>query len=147
MIHPAPTSKIDPRLARGTFLETLPATATKPEYVKLTFPNTRYELYLLPQSPVTTERGKRIIGTIHAQARRIDKVETGGRYVEPVFGRPRRVQGRVIAIDGERGEVVVHAGVPIHCKPTDHRQKATDFHEGDFVSFDVLDGASFRVGG
>ncbi|HZW09240.1 MAG TPA: hypothetical protein VFF69_04990 [Phycisphaerales bacterium] len=145
MIHPAPTTKIDPRLARGTFLGAVAATATKPASVKLAFPNTRYEMHLLPESGVATEPGKRIIGTIHAQARRIDRVETGGRYVEPVFGRPRRVQGRVVAVETESNEVVVHAGVPIHCRPTDPRQKATDFAEGDFVSFDVLEGATFRV--
>jgi len=144
MIHPAPTTKIDPRLARGTLVETVDATATRQAYVKLTYPNTRYVLHLLPETPVTTEPGRRIIGTIHAQARRIDRVETGGRYVEPVFGRPRRVQGRVVAVEPESNEVVVHAGVPIHCRPTDERQKATDFAEGDFVSFDVMDGASFR---
>jgi hypothetical protein len=143
MIHPAPTTKIDPKLARGTFLGAVAATATKPAYVTLTFPNTRYEMHLLPESPVATEPGKRILGTIHAQARRIDRVDTGGRYVEPVFGRPRRVQGRVVAIEGD--EVVVHAGVPIHCRPTDSRQKAADFAEGDFVSFDVMDGATFRL--
>jgi len=145
MIHPAPTTKIDPRLARGTFLGAVAATATKPASVKHAFPNTRYEMHLLPESGVATEPGKRIIGTIHAQARRIDRVETGGRYVEPVFGRPRRVQGRVVAVETESNEVVVHAGVPIHCRPTDPRQKATDFAEGDFVSFDVLEGATFRV--
>jgi hypothetical protein len=146
MIQPEPTTKIDPRLARGTFLGTVGATATKPEYIKLTFPNTRYEMHLLPESPVTTETGKRIVGTIHAQARRIDRVDTGGRYVEPVFGRPRRVQGRVVAVEPASNEVVVHAGVPIHCRPTDPRQKPTDFAEGDFVSFDVMEGASFSPG-
>lgn len=146
MIHPSPTTRIDPRFARGTFLGAVAATATKPAYVKLTFPNTRYEMHLIPEQPVTTEPGKRIVGTIHAQARRIDRVDTGGRYVEPVFGRPRRVQGRVVAVEPQAGEVVVHAGVPIHCRPTDPRQNAADFVEGDFVSFDVLDGASFRPG-
>lgn len=82
------------------------------------------------------------MGTIHAKAKRIDVVDTGGRYVEPVFGRPRRVQGTVIAAEGE--ELVVNAGVPIHCRPTDPRQKPSDFEVGDLVSFDVMEGAEFR---
>jgi len=62
--------------------------------------------------------------------------------VEPVAGRPRRVQGMVVGIDGDR--VVVDAGMPIHCRPTDARQKAADFQPGDFVSFDVHRGATFE---
>src|SRR5262245_7895790 len=98
MITPAPTSKIDPALARGTFVESVAATATKPAFVKIAFPNTNYEMHLLPAGPVNGEPGKRILGTIRAKARRIDVTETGGRFMEPVYGRPRRVQGTVIAI-------------------------------------------------
>ena len=47
----------------------------------------------------------------------------------------------VVGIEGDR--VVVDAGMPIHCRPTDARQKAGDFQPGDFVSFDVLRGATF----
>lgn len=142
MIHPAPTTKIDPRHARGVFAGHTPATATKPALVTITFPNTNYQLHLRPVGDVHAEEGKRIIGTIHAQARRIDLVGTGGRYVEPVYGRPRRVQGLIVAI--EANAVVVNAGVPIHCTPTAPGQKSSDFALGDFVSFDVLDGASFK---
>lgn len=143
MITPAPTTKIDPALARGVLVEVVPATATKPEFVKITFPNTSYEIHLLPTAPIATAPGKRIIGTIRAKCRRIDVVGTGGRYVEPVYGRPRRVQGSVIAIDQANNAVVVDATIPIHCTPTDPRQKATDFQPGQFVSFDVLEGATF----
>ncbi|MFN0134091.1 MAG: hypothetical protein ACKVW3_16375, partial [Phycisphaerales bacterium] len=107
MIFPAPTTKIDPRLARGTFLGLEPATATRPEHVKLSFHNTSYELHLVATAPVAVPVGKKAIGSIRAKARRIDTVDTGGRYVEPVFGRPRRVQGVVIA--AESGEVIVDA--------------------------------------
>jgi len=143
MITPAPTTVIDPSLARGTLTSVVPATATKPGYITVGFPNTSYDLHLLPTVPVKTPVGKKIMGTIHARARRIDEVKTGGRYVEPVFGRPRRVQGSVVAVDPTKNTVVVSAGVPFHCSPTDARQKAGDFVVGQFVSFDVLDGASF----
>jgi hypothetical protein len=141
MLTPAPTSKIDPMLARGVFEGEIPATATKPAMVTISFPNTSYQVHLVPTGPVHAEVGKRIIGVIRASARRIDEVKTGGRYVEPVYGRPRRVQGRVVGVEG--GAVVVDAGMPIHCTPTDPRQKPEQFQAGQFVSFDVLEGATF----
>jgi hypothetical protein len=141
MIEPAPTSKIDPRTARGTLVEVVPATATRPGRIAMGFPNTNYELHLLPTGPIRTPEGKRLIGIIRARAKRIDVVETGGRFVEPVYGRPRRVQGAVVAAEGNA--LVVDAGMPIHCEPTDPRQKAGDFQPGTLVAFDVLDGATF----
>jgi hypothetical protein len=144
MIAPHPTSKIDPVLARGTLLGVHAASATKPAHITFGVPNTNYELHLVPQGTIKAQVGKRLIGTIRAQARRIDVVQTGGQYVEPVYGRPRRVQGTVIAI--KDGALVVDAGVPIHCAPTDARQKAEQFSVGQFVSFDVMDGASMQEG-
>lgn len=143
MISPAPTSKIEPTMARGTLVENVSATATKAAIVKIAFPNTSYELHLLPTSPVLTEPGKRIVGTIRARCRRIDVVGTGGRYVEPVMGRPRRVQGSVVAVTHDA--VVVDAGMPIHCVPTESGQKPGDFAAGQLVSFDVLEGATFSA--
>jgi len=144
MIHPAPTDIIDPSLARGVYAGEVPATATRPATIKLTFHNTNYEMHLrssAEQSAQLPEIGKRVIGTIKAQARRIDTVGAGGQYLEPVYGRPRRVQGTVIAIKGDA--VVIQAGVPMHCTPTAPGQKASDFEIGDFVTCAVLDGASF----
>lgn len=143
MIHPAPTTRIDPTLARGELLEVVGATATLPGYIIFTIPNSSYRLHLIPTTPIAGEPGKRLIGTVHARARRIDIVKTGGRYVEPVFGRPRRVQGAVVATNAAANLVVVNAGLPIHITPTDARQKASEFEAGQFVSFDVLDGATF----
>lgn len=145
MITPSPTTKIDPKLARGTLGSAHEATATKPAYLVLDLPNTSYQLHLQPVGGLASvqgvEPGKRLIGTIVARARRVDVPGTGGRYVEPVAGRPRRVQGRVIAV--EQGRLVVDAGVPIHCELTDARQKPEQFPLGVIVSFDVLDGATF----
>lgn len=145
MITPAPTNKIDPKLCRGVFEKLLPATSTTPEHVVISILDTSYQMHLIPDGPVKGRAGHRIVGVVRAKARRIDVVKTGGRYVEPVFGRPRRVQGTVIAI--ESGNVVVNAGIPIWVEPTDARQKAADFEVGQFVSFDALDGASFTQQG
>lgn len=142
MIEPAPTTKIDPTLARAILIEDAPAGGG---IVKLGFSNTSYQTYLVADGPTGVTPGKRVVGVIAARAKRIDRVKTGGRYIEPTWGRPRRVQGRVIGVVD--GRVVVHAGMPIHCAPTDSRQQASDFAHGDFVSFDVLDGATFTPRG
>lgn len=141
MIHPEPTTPIAPTLARATLLEAGPVTAGKPEFIVLGFANTNYRMRLTPTAPIATQVGKRITGTIHAKAKRIDVVGTGGRFVDPVFGEPRRVQGRVITVQGP--EVLVHAGMPIGATPTDPRQSAGEFRVGQFVSFDIEPGVSF----
>ena len=143
MIHPAPTTKIDPTLARGVLLEIHPATGTKIGYIVVGFPNTSYQLHLIPKAPILTEPGRRITGIIRATARRIDLVNTGGKYIEPVYGHPRRVQGRVLLANNDTRLLVVDAAAPIHCTVTDVRQKPSQFPEGELVSFDVLDGATF----
>lgn len=117
-------------------------TAGLPDFIVLEFANTSYRLHLKPTAPIATPVGKRIIGTIEVPARKIDVVGTGGRYVEPVYGTPRRVQGTIVALT-ERA-IVVNAGMPIHCIPTERDQRPGDFELGQFVSFDVLPGASFR---
>jgi hypothetical protein len=143
MIHPAPTSQIAPGVARGVLAEFVAPTPTRPGYIVVEFPNTNYRMHLIPAGPITTPVGKRIIGTIRAAARRVDLVETGGRYVEPVYGRPRRVQGTVIGGDDHSRTIIVDAGMPIHCTMTDPRQVPSQFPRGALVSFDVLDGATF----
>ncbi len=125
-------------VARGTLAE------RHADRIVLALPGTDYRILLATAGAVTAEVGKRVRGVIRAQARRIDVVTTGGRYVEPVYGRPRRVQGAVLAIDSDSDTltVSVHDGAPIVVKP-DGRQRAGDFRAGQFVSMDVLPGATF----
>lgn len=142
MIPPSPTSIIDPTFARGTFAGEVAATATKPGFIKMSFAN-NYELHLLPSAPITAEVGKRLIGRISSEARRIDETKTGGRFVEPIYGRPRRIQGNIIAVNPKENTIVVNAGMPIYVTPIDPRQKASDFTIGQFVGFDVPAGSTF----
>jgi hypothetical protein len=135
MITPSPTTKIDAGLARGELL------SSSTSHIVFGVPNTSYQLHLVPTSPISTPVGKRLVGTIRVQARRIDVVGTGGQFIEPVFGRPRRVQGTVVRIEGDA--VVVDAGVPIHAVPTDSRQNAGQFEAGQMVSFDAVAGGTF----
>jgi hypothetical protein len=141
MITPSPTSKIDPSLARGVLAANVPTTAKHPAHIVLEVPNTSYQLHLIPAGPIATPVGKRLIGKISVKARRIDVVGTGGQYIEPVLGRPRRIQGTVIGT--KDGAVIVDAGVPVHSTPMDPRQSADQFQPGQFVSFDAEPGATF----
>jgi hypothetical protein len=141
MITPSPTTKIEPGVARGTLGSVVPETATKPGYITFEVPNTNYVLHLRPTGAIATPPGKRLLGTIRVEARRIDVVTTGGKFIEPVMGRPRRVQGTVVRAEG--GAVVVDAGVPVHLVPTDPRQNASQFEPGTLVGCDVLEGATF----
>ncbi len=143
MIPPSPTAPIAPTLARGVFGGETPATATKPGFVTLDIPTSNYKLHLIPTAPVSVAVGKRLIGTVTVQARRVDETKSGGRFIEPVYGRPRRVQGNIVAIDEAHNIIVVNAGVPVHVKLTDPRQNAADFAVGQFVGMDVLEGGTF----
>lgn len=144
MLHPAPTTKLDPTLARGILEERHAETATKPAYIVMSFYNTDYRLHLLPVGEVTTEVGKTLIGVIRADARRVDVIGTGGKFIDPVYGRPRRVQGRVVATDSAANTITVNAGMPVTCKLTDSRQRAESFEVGQFVGFAVPSGATFE---
>lgn len=128
-------------LARGILAE------KSPGHMTLAVPDSSYAIHLVTEGEIAGEVGRKIRGVIRAQARRIDKVKTGGRYLEPVIGRPRRVQGLVIATDPAEDTVTVrvHDAIAIICR-TDGQQRAAQFEVGDFVSFDVLRGATFEPG-
>jgi len=122
MIHPSPTTKIDPTQARGVLEEVVADSPTRPGYIVFSVPNSSYRLYLRPAGPLATPVGGRLVGVITATARRVDVVDTGGKYVEPVFGRPRRVQGKVVALDaGSRASVLDAGTVRIHSRTSGAR--------------------------
>lgn len=118
------------------------------EKLVLAFPGTDYKLqFAIQPRPSDAKLGQKLTGTIHARARRVDKISAGGRYVEPIFGRPRRVQGRVIGGDTASNTLIVQAGpgLALHCVLADARQKVADFTMHQMVSFDVEPGARFEV--
>ncbi len=151
MLDPAPTTKLDPTLTRGTLAEVRPATATQPASVVLTIPNTDYRIQLRPHgddlSAFEGRVGGPVIGIVRAAAKRLDVCGAGGRFVEPCFGRPRRVQGMVRAVLKPENVVVVGAanGLSIHLTPTAPGQTAGRFSVDDFITCGVLDGASFEL--
>jgi hypothetical protein len=106
----------------------------------LSFPRTSYQVHLSATGSFTP--GKRVRGRITARALRMHRAEAGGRFIEPVYGHPRIVQGGVIEIDGPGNRVLLDAGVPMWMK-VEPTQSALDFKPGDLLNFYVESGATF----
>ncbi len=130
------TTERDRGVARGV------AAAVKDGHLTLALPDTDYRIDLLTKGAIDAAPGRRTEGTITAQARRIDVIKSGGRYFEPVIGRPRRVQGRIVAIDESANTITVLAAAPIVCR-VGPGQSAGKFMVDQQVSFDVEPGAVF----
>ena len=113
------------------------------DQIVLSVPETSYRLHLLVDQPAKAQVGERVTGTIHCKAKRVDVVPSGGRFIEPVYGRPRRVQGVVAGGDMQANTLQVKVGAPfiVELMPS---QKAGDFKLGQMVCFDVERGARFE---
>jgi len=112
------------------------------QHIVLEVPGTNYRVHLVPTAPIATPVGKRITGRIDAQARRIDICHTGGNYIDPVFGRPRNLQGRVLAQLHSEGTLVIKPVVPMFIR-LKVPQVPTMFDEGVLVTFAIEPGATF----
>ncbi len=114
------------------------------ERLVLALPGTEYRLHLRPTvsgAEITTPPGKRISGTIRATALRMYPARAGGRFIEPIWGEPRIVQGTVLAVDA--GRVLVDVSVPMWVTLKEG-QDVSGLAEGQMVNFYVRSGASFR---
>lgn len=114
--------------------------------VSLAIPGTDYVLHVASQSAPTLTPGAKVRGRLHAHARRIDIIRSGGCYIEPVEGRPRRIQGRVVSVDEINDALLVRAAAVVVCR-TNPGQKAGMFKPGQLVSFDVEPGVRFELAG
>ena len=118
-------------------------TATGEGFIELSIPGTDYRLKLAVAADFAAQVGEKVSGVVRAKARRMDVVGAGGRFIEPVFGRPRRVQGRVSGGNVTDNAVYVTAGPRVSVTPL-APQTAADFALGQIVSFDVEPGATFE---
>ncbi len=119
--------------------------------VVLALPHSDYQLHLtLPEDvdpgAITTPVGKRIKGTIEAIALRMDEGSGGGKFIEPLYGAPRIVAGVIKAVDVETNQLIIDVATPFHVTPSEG-QTAADFEVGQFVSFYVKSGTTFRPAG
>jgi hypothetical protein len=90
------------------------------------------------------EPGQRVRGTIHAPAWKVDRVELGGNYVEPLFGRPRRMQGTILSVDVARNELTVQVGYEATVK-LPAKYSAASYQVGERVGWDNIDVPSFEA--
>ncbi len=132
------TTQTKPSVARVRLLE------ATPDRVIVGPPGTNYRLYLQPTGPVRGEVGDRIRGVIRCNVWKLDEVSAGGAYVEPVFGRPRRVQGKVIATLPESNAVVVDLWDTPIVGLLPERWPAADIPLGIRVGLDVKAGSTFE---
>ncbi len=135
----------------------IPAEATRaaPEIASLRFvraendlaifniPGTDYQLHLVCRDPITVAPGRRVRGTIHTRALRMHHSDTGGRFIEPIYGSPRIVQGTVIEADAQNNRLLMDLAVPVWVT-LDPAQKAARFPAGAMLNFYVESGTRFE---
>ena len=123
--------------------------------IVLGLPGTDYQLHLEIEETddLDAQPNDWVTGIIHARARRVDTVHTGGRFIEPVYGRPRRLQGTIVGTDLDANTITVdcgptsesvRTGCPFVCELV-AGQKSAHLGVGALVGFDVERGATFGL--
>jgi hypothetical protein len=113
--------------------------------------NTNYELHLAARGgsrydgPVNTL----VEGRVRLGARKVLTVPSGGNFIEPIFGHPRTIQGRVRHLEDRT--LVVQAGAPLIVE-LPAAETALDLTNGpitagSLVNVMVLPGATFELVG
>lgn len=110
--------------------------------------NTRYEMHLvIPPGQDLGPDNARIEAVVHASARKIWTVPSGGRFITPIAGTPRIVQGQVHRIDENR--LIVYAGAAFIIEMPKN-DSALDLARGEIVPGRMINvvlypGASIEV--
>lgn len=114
------------------------------DLVELLLPGTDYRLSLqLSGDPsLLPEPGKRLRGVISGKALRMHRAAAGGRFIEPVMGHPRIVQGTVMAIDPAANRMLADVVVPMWLT-LEAAQPVQEFATGDLVNFYCESGMRF----
>ncbi len=148
------TAATVPATARVELQEVLPASATAPARVRVTVPGTAYRLDLVLDGDAAAlqqrlaARGAgavRLNGIVRGRALRAWHATAGGCFIEPVWGTPRIVQGRVLAIDVNANAALVDLAVPAWIA-MEASQPAGQWQTGDMLNFYVESGMTFTPG-
>lgn len=116
--------------------------------VVLAVPNTEYQLHLVPTVPAAALQasvGKRIRGVIHGNALRVHPAKGGGRFIEPVWGMPRIVAGKVLSVDESNRRFVVDLTVPFVVTTLAEQQFEGVIESGKLVNFYLQSGSTFTL--
>ena len=108
-------------------------------------PHTDYQLDLTLEGADGTDlaEGSRVRGTIHAQVLRIHPAKAGGMFIEPMWGHPRIIAGKVIGADLDQRRVLVDGGVRMWVTAPEG-QNFDDLADGALVNFYVESGVVSR---
>lgn len=128
-------------LARGKVVE------AKDSLVVFHPTDTNYQLYLRTSQPYTGPIGLSIEARIHAKARKVYTVPSGGGFIAPIFGTPRTIQGRALHVDA--GQIVIRASIPISIE-LPQSDDAVDLTEGfisvgSIINVVAFPGATFEL--
>lgn len=112
--------------------------------VGLTLDGTSYEIHLAIAGDASRlpKAGKRTSGVIHGKALRMHRAGAGGRFIEPVLGHPRIVQGTVMATDPAANRMLADVVVPMWLE-LEPDQPVREFATGDLVNFYCASGMTF----
>lgn len=88
--------------------------------------------------------GRVVQGRVEAQALRLHRAGGGGRFVEPLIGAPRIIQGLVRAIDQQGRRLLVETAVPMWLTLAEG-DRPEEFAEGDLVNCYVASGARWTA--
>ena len=109
--------------------------------VRFSVPGTDYRIETAAgESLAGASAGQRLQATLHAVARKVWPVSAGGRFVEPVFGRPRRIQALVLAVDEGGNRLHLDAGgLKVVARLSHPGQRAGDFPPQTLVTMGIDD--------
>ncbi len=134
----AESQTIDPRTIATVYVKEQTA-----DQVVITLPGTSYQIHLEPASAVEPSPQGRVRGMIRCPGWKVDTVSKGGAYIEPVYGRPRRLQGRVLGALAEGNAIIlVIQNTPVVIDLPE-RWDAAHWPEGTPLAIDVKEGSSF----
>jgi hypothetical protein len=113
--------------------------------------HTDYLIRLIPSVapadfPVpASRRNRRIRGTVEGRALKMHRADAGGRFIEPVHGQPRIVQGTVCRVDAANDRILMDIVVPmwITVETEVTGQDASDFQQGELLNFYLESGTRF----
>ena len=132
-------------IARVVLEEIIPASGSTPARVRISMPNSAYRVELVlvgDAATLATKVGKRINGSVRGKALRAWHANAGGCFIEPVWGTPRSVQGRVLAVDVTANAVLLDLAFPawVTIEPS---QTAGSWQTGDMLNFYGESGMTF----
>lgn len=106
----------------------------------IAIPGSDYQLHVTISEPLECNPHGEVRGVVRGKAEKLERVGTGGIFIEPVYGRPRRVQGRVVRKDSAANTLTVQ-GPCVVVAELEATQRATDIPIGELVAFNLQPGS------